>query len=141
MSEPLSPTERFFAILNGEPLPPEPEIEPVQPPVPDRPPRTLLESTSRQALVRANEILRMKIDPADGNFGHVIRAQVSVINSALAVQARVDEVTLKAKTTDVIPKLLLLIEEERRKLPPLDDEIPARVIDAKALMNLPPAAE
>src|SRR6516225_4119802 len=104
MSEPLSPTERFFAILNGEPLPPGSEIEPgiesepVQLPVPDKPARTLLESTSRQALMRANEILRMKLDPADGNFGHVIRAQVSVINSALAVQARVDEVTLKVKT-------------------------------------------
>jgi hypothetical protein len=37
----------------------------------------------------------------------------------MSVQARVDETQLRAKQLDVIPKLLDLMREEQKKLPPM----------------------
>jgi hypothetical protein len=42
-----------------------------------------------------------------------------VVTSTVSVQARVDETQLRAKQLDVIPKLLVLMEQERKKLPPV----------------------
>jgi hypothetical protein len=79
----------------------------------------LLNVTER-AIQKADEILAKPFDETNGTLA---RAQASVINSALSVQARVDEAKLRAHQADMLGEILKIMEEERAKLPPPDLEL------------------
>jgi hypothetical protein len=74
-----------------------------------------LATVANQALEKACEIMRAPFDP---NNGILARAQTAVVNAALSTQARVDETELRRRQIDVIPKLLELMAEEAKKIPP-----------------------
>jgi len=74
-----------------------------------------LEQVTRQGLKKLSQILRVPLDPTDGNL---IRSQVTAAIGAVNAQLRADEATLKAKRqSDVFERLLKLIEEEKKKIP------------------------
>jgi hypothetical protein len=49
---------------------------------------------------------------------NVLRAKNSVITTALATQAKVDETRLRRAAVDRMPQILRLVAEVQRKLPP-----------------------
>ena len=69
------------------------------------------------ALAKAREILELPLSPDDMEFATVLRAQASQVQTVLSIQTRVDEGRLRAKNADAMPKLLEILQEERKKLP------------------------
>jgi hypothetical protein len=77
-------------------------------------------------LKKLEKILRAPLDPTDGNL---TRSQVTAAIGAINAQLRADEQQLRRKRTgDVMDRLLKLIEEEKKKLPPNSSlEVPPAV--------------
>lgn len=96
---------------------PEPTGEVPAPVADDAPLGTMLERVSKRAIAKLEEILTLPLPPvyAEG-FGNVSRVQTAAANSVIAAQVKVDETALKARQTDVLPRLLAIIEREARKL-------------------------
>jgi hypothetical protein len=83
-----------------------------------------LEQVTRLGLKKLERILRIPVDPTDGNL---TRSQVTAAIGAVNAQLRADEQQLRRKRTgDVLERLLKIIEkqkkimeeEEKKKLPP-----------------------
>ena len=81
-----------------------------------------LEQVTRQGLKKLSQILRVPLDPTDGNL---VRSQVTAAIGAVNAQLRADEQQLRRKRTgDVMDRLLKLIAEEEKKLPKTSVAIP-----------------
>lgn len=77
------------------------------------------------ALKQAREILEMKLDPDEENFGVVLRGKVSMIDRILTTQTKVDENSLKARSDNKLGSLLdRLLEADRRINPELPSLVP-----------------
>jgi hypothetical protein len=75
-----------------------------------------LEQVTRLGLKKLEKVLRVPLDPTDGNL---VRSQVTAAIGAVNAQLRADEQQLRRKRTgDVMDRLLKLIEEEKKKLLP-----------------------
>jgi hypothetical protein len=75
-----------------------------------------LEQVTRLGLKKLERILRIPVDPTDGNL---TRSQVTAAIGAINAQLRADEQQLRRKRTgDVLERLLKIVEEERKKLRP-----------------------
>jgi hypothetical protein len=73
-----------------------------------------LEQVTRLGLKKLARVLRVPLDPTDGNL---VRSQVTAAIGAINAQLRADEQQLRRKSTgDVLDRLGKLIEEERKKL-------------------------
>src|SRR5262249_20779302 len=94
-----------------------------------------LEQVTRLGLKKLERILRIPVDPTDGNL---TRSQVTAAIGAVNAQLRADEQQLRRKRTgDVFERLLKVIEkqkkiieeeEEKKKLPPSSSlEVPPAV--------------
>ena len=74
-----------------------------------------LEQVTRLGLKKLERILRIPVDPTDGNL---TRSQVTAAIGAVNAQLRADEQQLRRKRTgDVLERLLKLMEEEKKKIP------------------------
>jgi len=74
-----------------------------------------LEQVTRLGLRKLEKVLRVPLDPTDGNL---VRSQVTAAIGAVNAQLRADEQQLRRKRTgDVLDRLLKLIEEEKKKIP------------------------
>jgi hypothetical protein len=74
----------------------------------------MLDAVSAHALTKLDEFLTLPIDTSDGNR---TRAQSAAINTALATQAKVDELKLRARhSVDLMPKIIKMLKEEQEKL-------------------------
>ena len=74
-----------------------------------------LEQVTRLGLKKLAKVLRVPLDPTDGNM---VRSQVTAAIGAVNAQLRADEQQLKRKTQgDVFERLLKIIEEEKKKIP------------------------
>jgi hypothetical protein len=72
-----------------------------------------LEQVTRLGLKKLERVLRVPLDPTDGNL---VRSQVTAAIGAINAQLRADEQRLKAKASgDVLERLLKIIEEEKKK--------------------------
>ena len=81
-----------------------------------------LEQVTRLGLKKLERILRIPVDPTDGNL---TRSQVTAAIGAVNAQLRADEQQLRRKTTgDVLQRLIKIIEEEKKKLPKTSVAIP-----------------
>jgi hypothetical protein len=97
-----------------------------------------LEQVTRLGLKKLERILRIPVDPTDGNL---TRSQVTAAIGAVNAQLRADEQQLRRKRTgDVFERLLKVIEkqkkiieeEEKKKLPPSSSlEVPPAVQQAE----------
>jgi hypothetical protein len=112
--------DRIMAAMNGTPLEPEPQSPPAptlaDTVAPDDPNRlaVMLDAVSARALAKLDEFLSLPIDTSDGNR---TRAQSSAINTALATQAKVDELKLRARhSVDLMPRIIQMLKEEQEKL-------------------------
>jgi hypothetical protein len=119
--------DRIMAAMNGTPLEPEPK-SPVptlaDTVTPDDPNRlaVMLDAVSARALAKLDEFLSLPIDTSDGNR---TRAQSAAINTALATQAKVDEMSLRARSSpDIMAKIIQLMDEEQEKLRLLENGEP-----------------
>src|SRR5262249_4107964 len=93
-----------------------------------------LEQVTRLGLKKLERILRIPVDPTDGNL---TRSQVTAAIGAVSAQLRADEQQLRRKRTgDVFERLLKVIEkqkkimeeEDKKKLPPSSSlEVPPAV--------------
>ncbi len=85
-----------------------------------------LERVTRLGLGTIAKILKAPFDPSDGNL---TRSQVTAAGIAVNAQLRADEQQLRRKTQgDVFERLLKIIEEEKKKLPPSSSlEVPPAV--------------
>ena len=71
-----------------------------------------LEQVTRLGLKKLEKVLRVPLDPTDGNL---IRSQVTAAIGAVNAQLRADEQQLKRKTQgDVLDRLFKLMEEEKK---------------------------
>jgi hypothetical protein len=81
-----------------------------------------LEQVTRLGLKKLEKVLRVPLDPTDGNM---VRSQVTAAIGAINAQLRADEQQLRRKTTgDVLQRLIKIIEEEKKKLPKTSVAIP-----------------
>jgi hypothetical protein len=88
-----------------------------------------LEQVTRLGLKKLEKVLRVPLDPTDGNL---VRSQVTAAIGAVNAQLRADEQQLRRKRTgDVLARLLKIIEkekkiieEEKKKLPKTSVAIP-----------------
>jgi hypothetical protein len=81
-----------------------------------------LEQVTWLGLKKLERVLRIPLDPTDGNL---IRSQVTAAIGAINAQLRADEQQLRRKTTgDVLQRLIKIIEEEKKKLPKTSVAIP-----------------
>jgi hypothetical protein len=104
---------RFF--LDGEE--PEPLAAEAPVPVDAVPLATKLEHVASTALDKLNEVLALPLpDPGDPSFGNLSRAQTAAANTAIGAQLRVDETAMRARQTDMMPRLLEILAREERKL-------------------------
>jgi hypothetical protein len=95
-----------------------------------------LEDLTRLSLAKARALLEVKLDVADLEVDgkrfdralQVAKLQLGVVDRILTTQTRVDETRLRRRQVDVLPRLLAIIEEEKRALA----EAEKRTIDAKA---------
>jgi hypothetical protein len=78
---------------------------------------TRLEGVSGKAVDKLEEIMAIPLDPAQSQFPSLLRAQTAAANTALTVQSRVDETSLRRASVDRLPELLKLVEEVRKTLP------------------------
>src|SRR5690242_14236574 len=73
-----------------------------------------LEQVTRLGLKKLEKVLRVPLDPTDGNL---VRSQVTAAIGAINAQLRADEQRLKRKAQgDVLERLLKIIEEQKKKL-------------------------
>jgi hypothetical protein len=73
-----------------------------------------LEQVTRLGLKKLERVLRVPLDPTDGNL---VRSQVTAAIGAINAQLRADEQRLKRKAQgDVLERLLKIIEEQKKKL-------------------------
>jgi hypothetical protein len=103
----------------------EPEPLAAKAPVPadDVPLATKLERVASTALDKLDEVLAIPLpDLSDSNFGNLSRAQTAAANTAINAQLRVGEAAMRARETDVMPRLLEILEREQRKLAALDEK-------------------
>jgi hypothetical protein len=81
-----------------------------------------LEQVTRLGLKKLEKVLRVPLDPTDGNL---VRSQVTAAIGAINAQLRADEHQLRRKTQgDVLQRLIKIIEEEKKKLPKTSVAIP-----------------
>jgi hypothetical protein len=81
-----------------------------------------LEQVTRLGLKKLEKILRVPLEPTDGNL---VRSQVTAAIGAINAQLRADQNRLQAKKTgDVLQRLIKIIEEEKKKLPKTSVAIP-----------------
>ena len=81
-----------------------------------------LEQVTRLGLKKLEKVLRVPLDPTDGNL---VRSQVTAAIGAVNAQLRADEQQLRRKTQgDVLQRLIKIIEEEKKKLPKTSVAIP-----------------
>jgi hypothetical protein len=81
-----------------------------------------LEQVTRLGLKKLARVLRVPLDPTDGNL---TRSQVTAAVGAINAQLRADEQQLRRKTQgDVLQRLIKIIEEEKKKLPKTSVAIP-----------------
>ena len=81
-----------------------------------------LEQVTRLGLKKLERVLRVPLDPTDGNL---VRSQVTAAIGAVNAQLRADEQQLRRKTQgDVLQRLIKIIEEEKKKLPKTSVAIP-----------------
>src|SRR5262249_17169149 len=81
-----------------------------------------LEQVTRLGLKKLERILRIPVDPTDGNL---TRSQVTAAIGAVNAQLRADEEQLRRnRTGDVLQRLIKIIEEEKKKLPKTSVAIP-----------------
>jgi hypothetical protein len=77
---------------------------------------TALEQVTGLGLKKLARVLRVPLDITDGNL---VRSQVTAAIGAINAQLRADEQRLKEKAkVDVLERLIKIIEEEKKKLPP-----------------------
>jgi hypothetical protein len=73
-----------------------------------------LEQVTRLGLKKLERVLRVPLDPTDGNL---VRSQVTAAIGAINAQLRADEQRLKRKAKgDVFERLLKIIEKEQKKM-------------------------
>jgi hypothetical protein len=73
-----------------------------------------LEQVTRLGLKKLERVLRVPLDPTDGNL---VRSQVTAAIGAINAQLRADEQQLRRKTHgDALQRLIKIIEEEKKKL-------------------------
>jgi hypothetical protein len=73
-----------------------------------------LEQVTRLGLKKLEKVLRVPLDPTDGNL---VRSQVTAAIGAINAQLRADEQRLKRKAKgDVLERLLKIIEKEQKKM-------------------------
>jgi hypothetical protein len=73
-----------------------------------------LEQVTRLGLKKLERVLRVPLDPTDGNL---VRSQVTAAIGAINAQLRADEHQLRRKTQgDAFQRLLKIIEKEQKKL-------------------------
>ncbi len=91
-----------------------------------------LERVAAIALDKVEEVLGIPLpDPGDPTFGNLSRAQTAAANTAINAQLRVDETALRARQTDMMPRLLEILAREERKLAALGEEQVPRVRGGK----------
>ena len=96
-----------------------------------------LEDLTRLSLAKARALLEVRLDVADlegdgkrfDRALQVAKLQLGVVDRILATQTRVDETRLRKRQVDVLPRLLAMIEEEKRAMAEAEE----RTIDAKAV--------
>jgi hypothetical protein len=104
---------RFF--LDGDA--PEPLVPVDAVPADAVPLAAKLERVASNALDKLDEVLGIPLpDPSDPSFGNLSRAQSAAANTAINAQLRVDETALRARQTDMMPRLLEILAREERKL-------------------------
>jgi hypothetical protein len=96
-----------------------------------------LEDLTRLSLAKARALSGVRLDVGDleaggdpQRFDHalqVAKLQLGVVDRILTTQTRVDEARLRKRETDILPRLMALIAEEKRAL------AKERTIDAKAI--------
>src|SRR5438045_1625960 len=97
---------RFF--LEDEEPAPLAATAPV--PVDDVPLASKLERVASTALDKLDEVLAIPLpDPGDPSFGNLSRAQTAAANTAIGAQLRVDETAMRARQTDMMPRLLEIL--------------------------------
>jgi hypothetical protein len=102
---------------------PEPLAAKAPVPVDDVPLANKLERVASTALDKLDEVLAIPLPaPNDPSFGNVARAQSAAANTAINAQLRVDETAMKARQTDMMPRLLQILEHEQRKLAALGEK-------------------
>ena len=88
-----------------------------------------LEQVTRLGLRKLEKVLRVPLDPTDGNL---VRSQVTAAIGAVNAQLRADEQRLKAKVQgDVLERLLKAMGEQRRKLARLREAEGIRLKDLR----------
>lgn len=75
-----------------------------------------LDGITGLALNEARRILEEEISTEDENYGVLVRAKVSVLQTILTTQARVDEGRFRKKQVDKLGELLELIKGEEAKI-------------------------
>ena len=69
--------------------------------------------------MRTYELLNLPLDPGEMEPKDIARVGGVILGAArmtLGTQVRVDEQRLKAKSLDLLPKILQRVEEERKRL-------------------------
>ena len=86
-----------------------------------------LEQVTRLGLKKLERILRVPLDPTDGNL---VRSQVTAAIGAINAQLRADERQLRRKTQgDVLQRLIKIIEEEKKAHPERYLTIPQQQVE------------
>jgi hypothetical protein len=109
-----------YFLDDAEPAPLTAEA-PVPVPVEAVPLAAKLERVASTALTKLDEVLAIALpDPNDPSFGNLSRAQTAAANTAINAQLRVDDTRLRARQTDMMPRLLEILAREERKLDLMD---------------------
>jgi hypothetical protein len=86
-----------------------------------------LEQVTRLGLRKLARVLRVPLDPTDGNL---VRSQVTAALGAVNAQLRADEQQLRRKTQgDVLQRLIKIIEEEKKAHPDRYLEVPHQQVE------------
>lgn len=67
-------------------------------------------------------VLETYLPDQDGELDNMVKIaklHLSAADTALKIQVRVDENRLRRKTNDILPSILEILREEKRKLAPL----------------------
>jgi hypothetical protein len=124
---PVSDIDLRFFLEDEEPAP---VAARAQVPAEAVPLAAKLERVASTALDKIDEILRVPLpDPSDASFGNVSRSQTAAANTAIGAQLRVDETAMRTRETDVMPRLLHIIECEQRKLAALGEKQLSQVVE------------
>jgi len=97
-----------------------------------------LEQVTRLGLKKLEKILRVPLDPTDGNL---VRSQVTAAIGAINAQLRADEQQLRRKTQgDVLQRLIKIIEEEKKAHPERYLAVPQQQVEQVELERGDPKA-